>query len=220
MPVKPDAKLLTALLSSCYFHKNVELAKSIGKRLLELEPREARAYMLLSNFYGQIGDLEGKLQHYQNEEAIFGAFSLIFWTLTLMPLLKYVIIVLSADDNGEGGTFALYSLLCRYMKFSLLPNQQAADEELSAYNYEPLSLAVIASSPLKRFLDKHKKLRTTLLVVLFAACMLIGDGVLTPVISGVVTSLACIILVGLFAVVVWFNVFHWEGVSTSWSPGK
>ncbi|KAF6173606.1 hypothetical protein GIB67_022965 [Kingdonia uniflora] len=39
MPVKPDAKLLITFLSSCYFHKNVELAKSVGKRLLELEPR-------------------------------------------------------------------------------------------------------------------------------------------------------------------------------------
>lgn len=44
----------------------------------------------------------GKLQKHQNPDAIFGAFSLIFWTLTLIPLLKYVLIVLSADDNGEG----------------------------------------------------------------------------------------------------------------------
>lgn len=44
----------------------------------------------------------GKLQKHQNPDAIYGAFSLIFWTLTLIPLLKYVLIVLSADDNGEG----------------------------------------------------------------------------------------------------------------------
>ena len=31
-----------------------------------------------------------------------------------MVSLKYVFIVLSADDDGEGGTFALYSLLARY----------------------------------------------------------------------------------------------------------
>ncbi|RVW45232.1 Potassium transporter 4 [Vitis vinifera] len=158
----------------------------------------------------------GKLQNHQNEEAIFGAFSLIFWTLTLVPLLKYVFILLSADDNGEGGTFALYSLLCRHARFSLLPNQQAADEELSAYKYGPSTQAV-GSSPLKRFLEKHKRLRTALLlVVLFGACMVIGDGVLTPAISvlssvsglqvtenkltdGVVLLLACVILVGLFA---------------------
>jgi len=83
-----------------------------------------------------------------------------------------------------GGTFALYSLLCRHAKFSLLPNQQAADEELSTYRYGNQAL-VPATSPLKRFLDKHKKLRTALLVlVLFGASMVIGDGVLTPAISG------------------------------------
>ena len=85
---------------------------------------------------------------------------------------------------SSGGTFALYSLLCRHAKFNLLPNQQAADEELSSYKYGPSSQAV-ASSPLKRFLEKHKRLRTALLVVvLFGACMVIGDGVLTPAISG------------------------------------
>ncbi|XP_057482190.1 potassium transporter 4 isoform X4 [Actinidia eriantha] len=126
----------------------------------------------------------GKLQNHHNEDAIFGAFSLIFWTLTLIPLLKYVFIVLSADDNGEGGTFALYSLLCRHAKFSLLPNQQAADEELSAYKYGP-SRQGPSSLALKRFLEKHKKLRTALLtVVLLGACMVIGDGVITPAISG------------------------------------
>lgn len=84
-----------------------------------------------------------------------------------------------------GGTFALYSLLCRHAKLSLLPNQQAADEELSAYKYSPSSQTV-GSSPLKRFLEKHKRVRTTLLaVVLFGACMVIGDGVLSPSISGI-----------------------------------
>ncbi|GLU07128.1 hypothetical protein SLE2022_240960 [Rubroshorea leprosula] len=59
MQVKPDARLLTAFLSSCCFQKNVELARSVAERLLELEPQEAAAYMLLSNFYGIVGDLKG-----------------------------------------------------------------------------------------------------------------------------------------------------------------
>ncbi|KAF3952379.1 hypothetical protein CMV_022054 [Castanea mollissima] len=169
-----------------------------------------------SPLYVYTSIFKGKLQTHLNEDAIFGAFSLIFWTLTLIPLLKYVFLVLSADDNGEGGTFALYSLLCRHAKLSLLPNQQAADEELSAYKYGPSS-HTIASSPLKKFLEKYKRLRTALLiVVLFGACMVIGDGVLTPAISvlsavsglkvaesklnnGELLLIACVILVGLFA---------------------
>ncbi|KAG1338649.1 potassium transporter 7 [Cocos nucifera] len=159
----------------------------------------------------------GKLRNHQDEETIFGVFSLIFWTFTLIPLLKYVVIVLSANDNGEGGPFALYSLLCRHAKFSLLPNQQAADEELSTYYRHGQMSRNMITSPLKRFLEKHKRLRTCLLlIVLFGACMVIGDGVLTPAISVLssisglqvrakklhdaeVIIIACIVLVGLFA---------------------
>jgi len=83
-----------------------------------------------------------------------------------------------------GGTFALYSLLCRHAKFNLLPNQQAADEELAAYKYGHLT-PNLPASPLKLFLERHKKTRTALLLlVLFGAGMVIGDGVLTPAISG------------------------------------
>ena len=35
-----------------------------------------------------------------------------------MVTIKYVFIVLSADDDGEGGTFALYSLLARYAQIA------------------------------------------------------------------------------------------------------
>lgn len=59
MPVEPDAKLLTAFLSSCCFHKDVELGRSTGQRLLDSRPQEAGAYILLSNFYGLVGDFVG-----------------------------------------------------------------------------------------------------------------------------------------------------------------
>jgi len=55
-----------------------------------------------SPLYVYKSTFSGRLRDYQDEQTIFGAVSLIFWTLTLIPLLKYVLIVLSADDNGEG----------------------------------------------------------------------------------------------------------------------
>ena len=42
--------------------------------------------------------------------AILGILSLMVWTIVLIVTLKYVIILLRADNNGEGGTFALMSL--------------------------------------------------------------------------------------------------------------
>lgn len=46
-----------------------------------------------------------------NEALVIGGLSAIFWTLTLQTTIKYVIIVLGADNNGEGGVFSLYALI-------------------------------------------------------------------------------------------------------------
>ncbi len=42
--------------------------------------------------------------------AVMGIMSLIIWALLLIVTLKYVIVLLRADNNGEGGTFALMAL--------------------------------------------------------------------------------------------------------------
>jgi KUP system potassium uptake protein len=44
------------------------------------------------------------------EAAVLGILSLIIWSLMLLVTLKYVFVLLQADHNGEGGTFALMSL--------------------------------------------------------------------------------------------------------------
>src|SRR6476469_6974898 len=38
---------------------------------------------------------------------VFGVLSLIFWALTVIVTLKYVLFLTRADNNGEGGTLAL-----------------------------------------------------------------------------------------------------------------
>ena len=45
---------------------------------------------------------------------IFGIISLIFWTMMLIVSVKYVGIILRADNRGEGGTIALQALLMRH----------------------------------------------------------------------------------------------------------
>lgn len=42
---------------------------------------------------------------------VLGGMSLVFWTLTLQTTIKYVIFTLKADNKGEGGIFALYTLV-------------------------------------------------------------------------------------------------------------
>ncbi|THU65107.1 hypothetical protein C4D60_Mb05t00160 [Musa balbisiana] len=120
----------------------------------------------------------------EDAEDIIGALSLIIYSLTLIPLLKYVFVVLRANDNGQGGTFALYSLLCRHAKVNTIPNQHRTDEQLTTYSrqtYDENSL----SGKVKRWLESHAYKKNALLIlVLVGTCMAIGDGILTPVISG------------------------------------
>jgi len=83
-----------------------------------------------------------------------------------------------------GGTFALYSLLCRHAKINTIPNQHRTDEELTTYSrqtYEENSVA----EKIKRWLEAHAYKRNILLIlVLIGTCTAIGDGILTPAISG------------------------------------
>ncbi|MGG7035541.1 MAG: KUP/HAK/KT family potassium transporter [Flavobacterium sp.] len=55
-------------------------------------------------------------------DVILGGISAVFWTLTLQTTVKYVIITLNADNNGEGGIFALYALVRRTkVKWLIVP---------------------------------------------------------------------------------------------------
>ncbi|MBC7548296.1 MAG: potassium transporter Kup [Polaromonas sp.] len=51
-----------------------------------------------------------------NPDNIFGILSMFFWTLTVIVSIKYVMLVLRADNNGEGGTAALLALASNAVK--------------------------------------------------------------------------------------------------------
>ncbi|KAJ1412640.1 Potassium transporter [Sesbania bispinosa] len=120
----------------------------------------------------------------KHNDDILGVLSLIFYTITLIPLLKYVFFVLRATDNGDGGTFALYSLICRYAKVGLIPNQQLEDAEVSNYQLELPNNREKRASRLKSKLENSHFMKLFLLfATMLGTSMVIGDGVLTPCIS-------------------------------------
>lgn len=202
-----------------------EALRDSGRDKVSCRTALALAYQSFGVVYGDLSTsplyvytstFSGKLKLHEHDDEILGVLSFIFWTFTLVPLCKYIFFVLTADDNGEGGTFALYSLLCRHANLSLLPNQQPSDAQLSTYKVtRPRETGL--SSAIKSFFEKHQSQRIwLLLVVLLGTCMVIGDGVLTPTISvlsavqGIkvkvdhlddryIVLVACVILVGLFA---------------------
>ena len=52
---------------------------------------------------------------------IIGSLSLVIWTITLLTTVKHVLIALRADNHGEGGIFALYSLVRHCGKWLIVP---------------------------------------------------------------------------------------------------
>ncbi|BFG28731.1 hypothetical protein CerSpe_150050 [Prunus speciosa] len=184
------------------------------------------AYQSLGIVYGDLSispiyvyksTFSGDLHLYEDDHEILGVLSIVFWTLTLIPLCKYIIFVLGADDNGEGGTFALYSSLCRHSKMGLLNTVHPAHERISSCCSEIPTKDTRMGLLIKEFFEKHKSSRIVLLLVVFLGTgMIIGDGILTPTMSvlsavygirikapdlheNYTVFIACIILVGLFA---------------------
>ena len=49
-------------------------------------------------------------------ENIYGVLSLVFWTLTVIVSVKYVVLILRADNNGEGGLIAMLALASQAVK--------------------------------------------------------------------------------------------------------
>ncbi|XP_061360485.1 potassium transporter 10-like isoform X2 [Gastrolobium bilobum] len=191
------------------------------------------AYQSLGVVYGDLGT--SPLYVFYNtfpngvkdQEDVIGALSLIIYSLTLVPLLKYVFVVLRANDNGQGGTFALYSLLCRHAKIKTIPNQHRTDEELTTYSRSTFHERSFAAKT-KRWLEEQESRKSAILIlVLVGTCMVIGDGILTPAISvlsaaggikvnqpgmssGTVVLVAVVILVG------FFSMQHYGTDKVSW----
>ncbi len=63
---------------------------------------------------------QGGIQ-YADRAAVLGMLSLLFWSVTLITTVKYVFIAMRIDNKGEGGIFALFSLVKRYAKWLWIP---------------------------------------------------------------------------------------------------
>ncbi len=58
---------------------------------------------------------------YSSKALVLGGVSLVFWTLTIQTTIKYILLTLKADNNGEGGILALYTLVKNYSKWLIIP---------------------------------------------------------------------------------------------------
>lgn len=146
---------------------------------------------------------------------LVGALSIIIWSLTLIVTVKYCFIVLCADDDGQGGTFALYSLLARYANIVRRDPNVSGMVRLERQRTGDMKPA---GRNVRAFLE-HSRISQGLLKVfgVLGVSMVMADGVLTPAqsvlgaIQGIrvanpdlgtsaIVGISCTILVALFLI--------------------
>ncbi|KAI4169816.1 MAG: hypothetical protein LQ348_007216, partial [Seirophora lacunosa] len=90
--------------------------------------------------------------------------------------VKYVLIVLRADDEGEGGTFAVYSLLSRHAKIV-----RRDPREERSIKFERESNLPAMSEYTRSFLERSRVMKTLLKTIgVLGVSLVMSDGILTP----------------------------------------
>lgn len=97
-----------------------------------------------------------------SKDLIYGSVSCVFWTLTLITSIKYVLLVLRADNKGEGGIFALYALVRKRAKWLVVPAIIGGSTLLSDGMLTP---AISVSSAVEGLRNLNENINTVPLVI-------------------------------------------------------
>ncbi|KAG0648812.1 Potassium transporter 5, partial [Hyphodiscus hymeniophilus] len=148
-----------------------------GKLLLWL------SYQSIGVIYGDIGTsplyvYSSTFKAAPSYEDLIGALSIILWSLTMMVTVKYILVILYADNDGEGGTFSTYSLLSRYVNITNRDPREASLVEMRRHLSGDLERA---GRQMRQGLEKSKWAKALLKTIgVLAVSMVMSDGVLTP----------------------------------------
>lgn len=105
-----------------------------------------------------------------SKELIYGGVSCVFWTLTLITSIKYIMLVLRADNKGEGGVFALYALVRKRAKWLVIPAVIGGSTLLSDGMLTP---AISVSSAVEGIRNINPAINTVPIVIFIIALLFI-----------------------------------------------
>ena len=133
----------------------------------------------------------------------------------MMVTLKYILVILHADNDGEGGSFSTYALLARYANISNRDPREATMIRMERHHTGDLGKG---GSTVRNIFERSKVARNVLKVIgCLAVTMVLSDGILTPAQSvlgavqgievvkpdishSVVVGVTCAILILLFVI--------------------
>ncbi|KAL0256341.1 hypothetical protein SLS55_008735 [Diplodia seriata] len=186
------------------------------------------AYQSTGVIYGDLGTsplyvFSSTFSEPPSKDDLVGALSLIIWAITLIVTVKYILIVLSANDEGEGGTFAVYSLLSRYCNITKHDPTRWHTHRLSRFEsneLRPLNQRV------RDFLEHSRAMHFALKALsVFGVSLILADTILTPAQSvlGAVQGLRVVrpdlgtdLVVGVEALFADLGAFSQRAIQISW----
>ncbi|KAI1764527.1 potassium transporter [Hypoxylon sp. FL1150] len=141
------------------------------------------AYQSIGAIYGDIGTsplyvFSSTFTDQPTYDDLLQVLSVVLWSLTIMVTLKYVLIILRADNQGEGGTFSCYSLLTRYANITDRDPREARLIKMERHETGDMRPS---NRTLRSSMERSKFMRGLLKTIgVLAVSMVIADGVLTP----------------------------------------
>ncbi|XP_010555343.1 PREDICTED: pentatricopeptide repeat-containing protein At2g22070 [Tarenaya hassleriana] len=168
MPIEPDAVTWGALLSACRVHKNVELGKFAGERLLLIEPDNSGAYLAMANLYSACGkwDEAAKVRKTMKEGRVKKDKGLSWIEV------KHKVHVFGVEDNAHPDKDEIYRAIGKIWeeikKMGFLPDtasvlhdlEEEVKEEILKHHSEKLAIAFgLISTPDRTTLTVMKNLR-------------------------------------------------------------
>ncbi|EHA56284.1 potassium uptake protein [Pyricularia oryzae 70-15] len=178
------------------------------------------AYQSIGVIYGDIGTsplymFSSTFSTAPDPNSVVQVLSVVIWAITLIVTVKYVLIILLADNEGEGGTFSTYSLLTRYANIT---DRDPREQHLVRVERHKTMDLDAGTSRIRRTLEKSTFVRGLLkAIAVMSVSMVMADGVLTPaqsvlgavqgltvvnpdISNPVVVGTTCAIIVLLFAI--------------------
>lgn len=148
-----------------------------GKMLLWL------TYQSIGVIYGDIGTsplyvYSSTFTSAPSRQDLIGVLSIIIWSLVTMVTIKYILIILHADNDGEGGTFSTYALLSRYINIT---NRDPREASLVRMKRQKSTDLESGARAMRKGMESSNFIRGLLKVMgILAVTMVMSDGVLTP----------------------------------------
>lgn len=116
----------------------------------------------------------------RNPENILGVVSLVFWSLIVVVTIKYVLLILRADNDGEGGLLAMLGLLIKKDRNMARRGSSETSESFSQFMAGFLKRG--GANPFHGRAPLWLK-GTLVTFILLGVSLLYGDGIITPAIS-------------------------------------